>query len=1098
MLGPWIWKRAALIIMLAALGSGGSATSRAQGAAELGALHTQVKKLYEEGKYADALMIARRSLALAEKLYGPDHQDVAASLDDTASLYDKQGRYADAEPLYKRSLAIREKAWGPDHPDVGSSLDNLGMLYYRQGRYSAAEALIKRSLANREKARGLNHRDFAQSLNNLALLYATQGRYFEAEPIYKRSLAIWEKALGPDHPEVSASLHNIAGLYWSQGRYAEAEPLDQRGLAIREKALGPDHPDVGQSLNSLAEVYRAQGRNAEAEPLYKRSLAIWEKALGPDHPNVALPLSNLGALYQDQGRFEDAERFYTRCLAIRQKSLGPSHPDLAQSLFNLAVLYKVQRRYVESEALYKRSLAIREKALGPRHSSVGNSLNALAAMYDEQGRRAEAEPLFKRAISISETAFGADHPDVAASLNNLAVLYAKSGRYAKAEPLYKRALAITENALGPDHGLVALALSNLATLSAIQRNWGRTAEYLRRSSDILARRMQRSNPDFGQAAMGAGGAEAEQTEFRDLVKVVYRFASEAHATDAGSSREMFETAQWARGSQAAASLAQMAVRVAKGKPALAAIVRERQDLVSEWQMRDQGRTAAVAQSPDKRDRASEDANAAQLAAIDARLEEIDKRLIAEFPEYASLSQPQPLSVGDVQSLLGADEVLILFLDTPETMTVEETFIWVVTKTGMRWVRSELGTPSLAREVAALRCGLDYQGSWASKDSRCAVLLNATYSASDDQADKPLPFSPARAHALYRTLLGEVEDLIEGKHLLVVPSGALTQLPFQVLVTANPQAPTLDKIDFRKVAWLVRSHAITVLPAVSSLRALRQHANAKQATRPFLGVGNPLLDGPDSGYAALRQASLQKQSCAGLKKVQVADKRARGGVEPFAQRGGIARVTDLRLAAPLPETADELCDVAKAVGAAEGDVLLGVRASEGEIKRLSESGTLRSYRIVHFATHGALAGEFSGSAEPGLLLTPPSQGTEADDGYLSASEIAGLKFDAEWVILSACNTAAGNARAAAPLSGLARAFFYAGARSLLVSHWYVDSVATVSVIKGAFAELKGDPKMGRSEALRRSMMVLIEKGSTAQAHPAVWAPFVIVGEGRADR
>ena len=189
-------------------------------------------------------------------------------------------------------------------------------------------------------------------------------------------------------------------------------------------------------------------------------------------------------------------------------------------------------------------------------------------------------------------------------------------------------------------------------------------------------------------------------------------------------------------------------------------------------------------------------------------------------------------------------------------------------------------------------------------------------------------------------MGQVEDLIKGKHLLVVPSGSLTQLPFQVLVTINPETPTLDQVDFRKVAWLARSNAITVLPAVSSLKALRQQSNARRATKPFLGVGNPLLDGPDSGYAALKQASLQKQSCAGLTKAQVADRRARGGVKPFVQRGGVARVADLRLIAPLPETADELCDVAKAVGAAEVDVLLGARASEGEIKRLSESAHYR--------------------------------------------------------------------------------------------------------------------------------------------------------------
>jgi CHAT domain-containing protein len=134
----------------------------------------------------------------------------------------------------------------------------------------------------------------------------------------------------------------------------------------------------------------------------------------------------------------------------------------------------------------------------------------------------------------------------------------------------------------------------------------------------------------------------------------------------------------------------------------------------------------------------------------------------------------------------------------------------------------------------------------------------------------------------------------------------------------------------------------------------------------------------------------------------------------------------------------------------------------------------------------------------LLLTPPERGTVADDGYLSASEIAALKLDADWVILSACNTAAGEAKDAEALSGLARAFFYAGARALLVSHWYVESGATVALITGAFAELKANPKLGRAEALRRSMLALIDGASDAQAHPAAWAPFVVVGEGGTGR
>jgi CHAT domain-containing protein len=137
------------------------------------------------------------------------------------------------------------------------------------------------------------------------------------------------------------------------------------------------------------------------------------------------------------------------------------------------------------------------------------------------------------------------------------------------------------------------------------------------------------------------------------------------------------------------------------------------------------------------------------------------------------------------------------------------------------------------------------------------------------------------------------------------------------------------------------------------------------------------------------------------------------------------------------------------------------------------------------------------AEPALLITPPTSATEEDDGLLTASEVAQLQLDADWVVLSACNTAAASESGQEDLSGLARAFFYAGARALLVSHWYVDSIATVSLITRTFDALKVEPAAGRAEALRRAMAGLIAEGRGME-HPARWAPFVVVGDAGAAR
>ena len=1059
---------------------------------DVGTSLNSIAELYvARGRYAEAEPLFQRSLAIRERALGPDHPEVALALNNLAVLYNKLGRHVEAEPLYKRSLQIGEKTLGPEHPDVGAALSNLAMLYEAQGRYGEAEPLYKRSLAILEKALGPDHVEVGKSLNNFVALYVAQGRYAEAEPLQKRSLNIREKALGPDHPDVGMALNKLAELYKAQGRYAEAEPAYTRSLAIQEKALGPDHLDVGMALNNLASLYVAQGRYTEAEPLFKRSLAIAEKVLGPEHPIVGRSLSSLFTLFYNQGRYTEAEPLAKRSLDIREKALGPTHIDVGAAVNNLAELYRVQNRYAEAEPLHKRSIAIREEALGPDHPDVALALNNLAALYNDQGRYAEAIPLYKRSLEIREKTLGPEHPDLAVSLNNLATLSQELGRYSEAEQLFRRSLAIRTAVLGPDHLDLAQSLNNLAMLAYFQRDWVAASAYWRRSTDVIWRRAERGLAGNQGGDVSGGEVQRLAWLFQYFVKAAHRIPGQELKHPAQLATQMFETAQLAQSSEAAISLRQMATRSAKGSPQLAVLVRERQDLVSEWQAKDKLLIAAKTRAPSTRRADAEAALAERLAAIDTRLAEIDHRLAQDFPDHATLTSPKLVSVAEAQAHLRADEALVLFLDTPEFEPLpEETFIWVVTKSDARWVRSDLGTAGLTREVAALRCGLDATAWDGEGAEKCAGPLGIPLNKASGP-NQQLPFDHGRAHKLYSVLFGEVQDLIKGKHLLIVPSGPLTQLPFQVLVT---KPPTSD--DHRTIAWLARDHAITILPAVSSLKALRRVGKPSAASKPMIGFGNPLLDGPDGRYTIRAKLAREKQRCPERPQM-AAIVGHRGSISRVQTRNGLADVSHIKMQVPLPETTDELCAVAADVKAGTRDIHLGVQATEREIKRLSANGELAKYRMVHFATHGVLAGQLDGNNEPGLILTPPDQATEGDDGYLSASEIAALKLDADWVILSACNTAAGAATSAEALSGLARAFIYAQARALLVSHWEVYSDATVKLIPATIREMARDPKVGRSEALRRSMLALIDKGEPHEAHPAYWAPFVLVGEGGTD-
>jgi CHAT domain-containing protein/Tfp pilus assembly protein PilF len=410
-------------------------------------LSSESVKLYEAGKYDEALLAIERALAIRERILEPSHRDVATALNNVAIIYRKKGEYAKAEPLFQRALAIFERSLGPEDPSVADTLDFLALLHWYKGDYAKAEPLYQRALAIRENVLEPEHSDIALSLARLATLYWSKGDYAKVEPLHQRALPILEKELGPEHPNVARTLLNLAILYFDRSDYVRAEPLYQRALNILEKALGPEHPDVAYPLNNLAVLYSERGDYEKAERFYQRALTIRERALGPEHPDVAYSLSNLADIYRCKGDYAKAELLHRRALPIWEKVLGPEHPDVAASLVSLALLYTDGGDYAKAEPLYQRALTIWEKELGPEHPRVVEPLNKLASIHRHRGENAKAELLYRRALAVSEEGLGPEHPDVADILNNLAVLYAAKGDLVQAIAFQSRANAVTERNL---------------------------------------------------------------------------------------------------------------------------------------------------------------------------------------------------------------------------------------------------------------------------------------------------------------------------------------------------------------------------------------------------------------------------------------------------------------------------------------------------------------------------------------------------------------------------------------------------------------------------------------------------------------------------
>jgi len=1003
-------------------------------------LNNMAELYTRQARYAEAEALARRSLAIREKVLGANSPETAVTVNNLANIFQAKGQLTEAEPLYRRALAITEKARGAAHPDVAAMLNNLGELYNAMGRLAEAEPIFKRALAIRQKALRADDPALAESYTNLASLDATQGRYGEAEQFFKLSAEILQKAYGIQHPYVAGNLTALAVVYEKQGRYAEVEPLLKAALEIREKVLGPYHPDLADALASLANFYAGQNRHAEAEANYKRALAIQEKALGPDHATVALTLLGLANVYRLQGRVTDADAFYKRSLTVSIKALGPNHPQVAGILNQAAQLYAEQHIYAEAEPLFRQSLAIWEKTVGPDHPAVAEVLQNLAQIYSSEGRYTDAEPLFWRALRIEEKVHGHDHPTVAICLNNLGLLYDRQGRFAEAQPFYRRSLVINEKALGPEHPLVITTLDNLIKLFADGGRYDAALPFVRRA---LGRNIARPYGAF-PSLMGAaqqGLISAEQ-----------------------SFEESYGVMQEASSSAAAEAVQKLAQRFAAGSGRLADLVRADQDLASEGKQLDDALMTEAIKSSKERNAGREGLIRKRIAEIEAEQKASSDTLAREFPGYVALSKPAPLSLDETRALLADDEAVVAF-----HVTEKMGYGWVVTSTSAYWTPLPSPSAELVSEVKKLRQMVT------------------------DDADKP--FDAAVAYHLYQQTFAPLESWIrDKKRISVFANGALTSIPFGMLVKRDPAGKSLRDID-----WMIKSHAIAVLPSIYSLKTMRLATAALSAPKAMIGFGDPVF----STGALTRERQAQALAQALAQAQAQPQKLAMRSITSFA-KGTEIDTRSLREYLPqLPATRNEVQTIGKVLGADPADLVLGLDATETRVKQ----SRLDQYRIVYFATHGLVAGDlnrFSKTrSEPALAFTFPDRPSEADDGLLQATEISSLKLNADWVVLSACNTAASDVIGAEALSGLARAFLYAGARSLVVSHWPVADDATAKLMTTLFAVAKEEPNLSHAEALQRAMLSLInsrDKNASGipEAHPALWAPFIVVGEPQAGR
>jgi CHAT domain-containing protein/tetratricopeptide (TPR) repeat protein len=438
-------------------------------------------------------------------------------------------------------------------------------------------------------------------------------------------------------------------------------------------------------------------------------------------------------------------------------------------------------------------------------------------------------------------------------------------------------------------------------------------------------------------------------------------------------------------------------------------------------------------------KSQQDESSAAGTVLNAQREAIAK----QFPAYADLVTPAMPRPEQLRRLLGSGEAMLMIYPTDTA-----TLIWLIRADG----RSGFSASKLTREELGARAA----------ELRAMLNLGAAPTAS-------LPrLQPGLLHALYRELLAPHEPLLHELHsLIVTTNGPLASLPFATLVTKAPDANAAP-------AWLVRQMAVTQLPSPSALQSLRRAAPPRAAEKALIGYGDPLFK-LDAATSPARPPGADRQ---GLRP-NVGEDAIRYDAEwGFAYTG----------MSPLPETRAELLAVAAALGADAGtDLVFGAQAT----RRAVLEANLLDRRVVAFATHGLMPGELPGISKPALAMAANSDARESP--LLELDDVLGLRLNAQWVLLSACNTAAGDQGGNA-MSGLVRGVFYAGARSVLATHWAVETTSAAALSTATF-KAYGRGAVARGESLREAQLAMIDGalGAGRWSHPFYWAPYALFGD-----
>lgn len=875
---------------------------------------------------------------------------------------------------------------------------------------------------------------------------------------------------------------NLASELWAVGRLVEAEQAYRRAYAIALEHFEPDARGTIDAAASLGDLLSEQGRWDEAAAYYERN---WEIALSYDDWTLELE-TELGGwvrLLLETGRLDEADRITEEVWREARARGGlTDYNEPAYASLRGAVLLR-QNRIVEAEALFRHAYEL----VGNAVLMGGASYNRqLAQTIEMQGRMAEAEPLRRKVIetaanNILDGTFSGGRIDAWMALaDNLTA----QGKHDEAGTWYEKALTLARALEEPSQQTLGIVAQGYARHLLEQGNPAEAAEYAKIAMTSQALQLDLLGSGAGETAY----LEASRRQ-RGVAMLTIEALLGAGPLDEADHITLFEAAQRAQASSASSAMSQkVAETLAQNAGA--------GEVVELW-----GKAQRAVASLDKQlvllGSGGDNIDVQRLELTTqrevafARLQRIEGELEEQFPRFFDLARPAPAGLAMAQDALADDEALVVLVpsDDPETDAGFAGMVIAVSRQGVAAAQLAIAPAELTRLIKNLHTGLSESGS--------GYTQHPEFDAPD------VLYSRREAFALHNALFSDdaIASIIAEKPQWTLASqGSLVSVSFAALVTQAPEGGDSGDTDpdaLRATNWLGMERILAVTPSVAALTLARNtSATPVPASQPFFGFGDPAFSGKAGKLVKLPDELRERALLSSV--------RAPADTANY-YRGKVADLDALAKLDRLPGTALEVETLAAVLGAGSDSIATQLAATEANVKAQSASGKLADTQIIVFATHGLIAGEGGlGLAEPALALTPPAgvaQGdlTSDNDGLLTASEAATLQLTADWLILSACNTSAGSSAKAQGLSGLARGFLYAGARSLLVSHFPVSDRA-MPLLTTTAVVARRELGMSRAEALREAQRRMIsdtrdDHQGQSLAHPKAWAALTLISPSR---